>query len=106
MQTQPTDKAHPPQLSPKPSLGVVALALMNVAAIASLRNLPVMANCGLSLFFYYGLSILIFFIPSALISAELATVFTHKEGGVSTWVAEALGPKWGVFTSWRVPLRS
>jgi glutamate:GABA antiporter len=84
----------------KPSLGVVTLALMNVAAIASLRNLPVMASCGLSLFFYYGLSIIIFFIPSALISAELATMFSHKEGGVSTWVTEALGPKWGFFTAW------
>lgn len=100
MQTQPADKAHQSKLSPKPSLGVIALALMNVAAIASLRNLPVMANCGLSLFFYYGLSIIIFFIPSALISAELATMFTHKEGGVSTWVTEALGPKWGFFTAW------
>ncbi len=87
-------------LKPKPSLGVVTLALMNVAAIASLRNLPVMASCGLSLFFYYGLSIIIFFIPSALISAELATMFSHKEGGVSTWVTEALGPKWGFFTAW------
>lgn len=89
-----------PKNSIKPSLGVVALALMNVAAIASLRNLPIMANCGLSLFFYYGLSIVIFFIPSALISAELATVFMHKEGGVSTWVTEALGPKCGFFTAW------
>lgn len=100
MQTQPTDTISQPSVPSKPSLGVISLALMNVAAIASLRNLPVMANCGLSLFFYYGLSIIIFFIPSALISAELATVFTHKEGGVSTWVTEALGPKWGFFTAW------
>lgn len=82
------------------SLGILALALINVAAVASLRNLPLMANCGLTLFFYYTLSTFVFFIPCALVSAELATTFAHEHGGIYTWVKEAFGPKCGFFAIW------
>ncbi|MCK5642678.1 MAG: amino acid permease, partial [Gammaproteobacteria bacterium] len=40
-----------------------------------------------------------FLIPSALISAELATGWS-KEGGVYIWVREALGDRWGFFAIW------
>lgn len=83
-------------------LGVFALAMINVAAVMSLRNLPSMAEYGYSLIFYIALGSLCFFIPSALVSAELASGW-QKEGGVFLWVKEAFGTKWGfvaIFMQW------
>ncbi|NRA73368.1 MAG: amino acid permease [Rickettsiales bacterium] len=48
------------------------------------------------------LTCLCFFIPSALISAELSSGFPQK-GGVFLWIKEAFGSKWGavaVFMQW------
>ncbi len=80
-------------------IGVFTLAMINVAAIASLKNLPMMAEYGLSLIFFYVLAAVVFFIPSALVSAELATGWP-KTGGVYIWVREALGAKWGFVAIW------
>lgn len=83
-------------------LGIFALAMINVAAVLSLRNLPSMAEYGYALIFYLALSSLCFFIPSALVSAELASGW-QKEGGVYLWVKEAFGTKWGfvaIFMQW------
>ena len=80
-------------------LSVFTLAMINVAAIASLRNLPMMAEYGLALVFYLTLSGLFFFIPTALVSAELATGWP-KTGGVYVWVKEGLGPRWGFLAIW------
>jgi putative glutamate/gamma-aminobutyrate antiporter len=86
----------------KYAMGVVALSLLNVAAIVSLKNLPTQAEYGLSIVFYLACSSLFFFIPSALVSAELATGWP-KRGGVYLWVREAFGPRWGfvaIFMQW------
>ena len=85
----------------KPShyLSISALSLMSVAAIASLRNLPLMAEAGLSMLFFYGLAMLIFFIPSALVSAELATAYPQS-GGIYTWVKEAFGERIAFLAVW------
>jgi len=80
-------------------IGVYTLAMINVAAIASLKNLPMMAEYGFSLIFFYVLAAVVFFIPSALVSAELATGWP-KTGGVYIWVREALGAKWGFVAIW------
>lgn len=88
--------------SKKAQLGVFTLAMINVAAVLSLRNLPSMAAYGYALIFYLTLSSLCFFIPSALVSAELASGWP-KKGGVYLWVKEAFGPKWGfvaIFMQW------
>lgn len=84
----------------KRSLGLMSVTLINVAAVSSLRNLPIMANCGLHLLFFYGLAAVCFFIPTALIAAELATTYSDNNGGVYTWVREAMGPKWGFVAAW------
>ena len=83
-------------------LGIFTLAMINVAAVLSLRNLPSMAEYGYTLIFYLALSSVCFFIPSALVSAELASGWPRK-GGVYLWVKEAFGPKWGfvaIFMQW------
>ncbi len=80
-------------------LSVFTLVMINVIAVDSLRSLTISANYGLSLIFYYLLAALIFFIPIALISAELATGWP-RVGGLYVWVREAFGKRWGFFAIW------
>lgn len=83
----------------KHTLNIFVLALMNVAIVLSLRGLPLMAEEGLSLIFFLLFSLLIFLIPSALISAELASGWP-EEGGVFRWVTEAFGETAGFTAIW------
>jgi len=80
-------------------LSIFVLAMLNVAIMASLRNLPLVASYGLSALFFFGIVAIFFLIPSALVSAELATGWP-KGGGVYVWVREALGDRWGFFAIW------
>lgn len=80
-------------------LGAFTLAMINVAMIASLRGLPAMAEYGLASIFYYMVAAIVFLIPTALVSAELATGWP-KRGGVYVWVKEALGARWGFLAIW------
>lgn len=86
----------------KHKLSVFTLMMINVAAILSLRALPGLAEYGWSLIFYLALGSVCFFVPSALVSAELASGW-DADGGVYLWVKEAFGPKWGfvaIFMQW------
>lgn len=67
--------------------------------MASLRNLPLVAELGYSMIFYFAFVALFFLIPCALVSAELATGWS-KSGGIYIWVREALGDRWGFFAIW------
>ena len=80
-------------------LTVFVLAMLNVSIMASLRNLPLVAEYGLGAVFYFFIVALLFLIPCALVSAELATGWP-KEGGVYVWVKEALGQRWGFLAIW------
>ena len=53
-------------------LGILALAMINIAAIVSIRNLPVMAEYGWSMLALFALSIVVFLVPIAMVAAELA----------------------------------
>jgi glutamate:GABA antiporter len=78
---------------PRRVLSVFSLVMINVIAVDNLRSLPISAQYGFSLVFFYVLSALIFFLPSALVSAELATGWPES-GGVYIWVREAFGKRW------------
>lgn len=73
--------------------------MINVIAVDSLRTLPLSAKLGVSLVFYYVAAAFIFFIPVALVSAELATAYPHT-GGIYIWVREAFGKRVGFITIW------
>ncbi len=73
--------------------------MLNIAVMASLRNLPLVASYGLGALLLFALVGITFLVPSALISAELATGWS-KGGGVYIWVREALGNRWGFFAIW------
>ena len=81
------------------ALSVFSLVMINIIAIDSLRNVPAAAEYGSSLVVYYALAAILFFIPSAFVSAELATGWP-KNGGIYIWVREAFGPRWGLFAIW------
>jgi len=78
-------------------LGVFALAMINVSLICSLRGLPMMSEYGLSIVFFLLVSVVVFLIPTAFVSAELASTWPQR-GGIYTWVKEAFGEKWGFIT--------
>jgi len=80
-------------------ISVFTLVMINVIAIDSLRNVPAAAEYGFSLLFLYALAAIGFFIPSALVSAELASSWP-KTGGIYVWVREAFGRHWGFFAIW------
>lgn len=84
---------------PKRILSVFSLVMINVIAVDSLRTLPITAKLGISLISYYLLAALIFFIPVALVAAELATAFPNT-GGIYVWVREAFGRRAGFITIW------
>jgi glutamate:GABA antiporter len=80
-------------------LSVFGLAMLNVAAVLSLRGLPMMAETGLQMIFYLLFATILFLIPCSLVSAELATGWP-EEGGVYRWVKEAFGSRWGFVAIW------
>lgn len=82
------------------SLGVWTLALMTVAAVVSLRGLPMMAKEGLSMIFYILFSAVFFLIPASMVAAELGGAFSKEGGGVYIWVREAFGSRWGFTAIW------
>lgn len=84
---------------PRRILTVFVLAMLNVSVMASLRNLPLVAEYGLGAIPYFFIVALLFLIPCALVSAELATGWP-KSGGIYIWVREALGDRWGFFAIW------
>ncbi len=81
-------------------LSVMTLAIMNVAAVVSLRGLASEAVYGLSSAFYYLFAAIVFLIPTALVAAELAAMFKDKQGGVFRWVGEAMGGRPGFLAIW------
>jgi len=81
------------------SINVFVLSMLSMAVVISLRNLPLTAEYGLSLIFFYCFAALFFMLPYAFVSAELASAWP-KAGGVYVWVKEALGERWGFFAIW------
>lgn len=80
----------------KRAINVFSLAMINFAAIANVRNLPMVAPYGFSMLFFYIMAAILFLIPTALVSAELASTFP-EDGGIYSWVSHAIGRKMGFF---------
>jgi len=80
-------------------INVFMLAMINVAALINIANISVSAKYGFSSIFFLMVSSLFFFIPIAMISAELATGWPQR-GGVYIWIKEALGDNFGFLGIW------
>lgn len=70
---------------------------MTIITIAGLRGLPAMAVLGWQSIILYVIPAVMFFVPTALISAELGSTYS---GGVYEWVKEGLGERWGFTAIW------
>jgi putative glutamate/gamma-aminobutyrate antiporter len=81
-------------------LSVTTLAIMNITAVVSLRGLPSEAIYGPSSAFYYLFAAIVFLIPTAMVAAELAAMFSDRQGGVFRRVGEAFGPRTGFLAIW------
>ena len=81
-------------------LSVMTLAIMNVTAVVSLRGLATEAVYGIQSAFYYLFAAIVFLIPTAMVAAELAAMFSGKQGGVFRWVGEAFGARFGFLAIW------
>lgn len=80
-------------------LNAFMLAMINVAAICSIKNWPISAEYGFASLFFLLVAAICFFIPVALVSAELATGWPEA-GGVFVWIKEAFGHRLGFLSIW------
>lgn len=84
---------------PRKALSVFSLVMINIIAVDSLRSLPIGAEYGFTIVFFYILGGLLFLIPTALVAAELATGWPET-GGIYIWLREAFGKKTGFLVMW------
>ncbi len=82
-----------------PGLSIFTLAMLITVAIDSVRNLPATALFGTALIFFFVFSSIVFLIPAALVSAELASGWTDR-GGIFHWVRLAFGEKQAFLAIW------
>ena len=86
-------------MSSKHTLSIFSLTMITVGSVDSIRNLPATALFGSQLISFFILGALFFLIPTALVSAELASGWA-KQGGIYIWVKEAFGKKTGFLAIW------
>jgi len=83
----------------KYALTVFTLTMITVGSVDSIRNLPATALFGSQLIAFFILGAVFFLIPTALVSAELASGWA-QQGGIYIWVKEAFGKKMGFLAIW------
>ncbi|TSO26703.1 APC family permease [Lactobacillus sp. LL6] len=79
----------------KAYISVLALTMMNVSMVAGLANDVQQSFYGLASVTYFAIGAICFFIPTALVAAELASGWSNR-GGIFRWVGEGLGKGWAL----------
>lgn len=77
-------------MSKTKTLNTWSLVMINIIAIDNLRTLSFSAKFGSDLLMFYLIAGITFFLPSALITAELASRYPIK-GGIFIWIEKAFG---------------
>lgn len=85
--------------SKKHALTIFSLTMITVGSVDSIRNLPATALFGSQLIVFFLMGALFFLIPTALVSAELASGWP-QQGGIYVWVKEAFGKRLGFLAIW------
>ncbi len=80
-------------------LGRADLLLFSVCAILTIDSLASAASMGVTWFTWWVITMVVFFLPYGLVTAELGAAWPG-EGGVYVWVREGLGPRWGSLCAW------
>ncbi len=81
----------------KAGLTWLALALLTVGSVGDLGSAPATAVFGLPSVVLYVVPAVVFLVPAALVSAELASGW---RGGVYNWVSEGISPAMGFAAVW------
>ena len=81
-------------------LGRADLLLFTVAAVLTIDTLASAARMGVTWFAWWAITLLVFFVPYGLMTAEMGAAWPG-EGGLYIWVREGLGPRWGRHANWR-----
>ncbi len=85
---------------PEKKLKLFALIMISFTAVFSINHISVMATIGIQSIAFLATAAIMFFIPSALISAELGGMMLNNNGGPYIWVSSAFGQKTGLVTIW------
>ncbi|MGE0454825.1 MAG: APC family permease [Vicinamibacteria bacterium] len=80
-------------------LGRADLVLFSLSAILTIDTLASAASVGVSWFAWWAVTLVVFFVPYALMSAELGSAWP-QEGGLYVWVREGLGARAGSLAAW------
>lgn len=83
----------------KKSVSTFLLTMICLSTILSIRNWPLTASYGISCIPLVIIAAALFLVPTALVSAELATMWSTRSG-VYTWVSQSFGRRVGVFAIW------
>jgi len=75
------------------------MTLFSICAIIVLDTLAASASIGASSVSWYIITLVLFFIPYGLITAELGSTYP-EQGGIYVWVRRAFGEKWAARTTW------
>ena len=75
------------------------MTLFTVCAILVIDQLAASASIGVQSIFWWVFTLILFFIPYGLITAELGSALP-QEGGIYAWVRRAFGPFWAGRTAW------
>ena len=75
------------------------MVLFTVSAILLLDTLAAAASIGSSSIFWWLFLGLVFFVPFAMICAEMGCTYP-EQGGIYAWVRNAFGGRWGSRVSW------
>jgi len=84
---------------PSAKMNLFKLVMITLAFITSIRNLPMLAETAWAQIFYMVVAAVIFLIPTALVSAELATGWPSA-GGVYKWIKLAFGDRAAFIAAW------
>lgn len=84
-------------------LGFGGFFAMTASMVMTVYAYPNFASSGLHLIFFLILGGVFWFLPVALVAAEMATVKGWENGGIFAWVGNTLGKRWGfsaLFYQW------
>jgi len=93
---------HPATVTPKGFKKVLRsldMTLFTVCAILVMDTLAPSAAIGASSISWWVITLVLFFIPYGLITAELGTTYP-EQGGLYVWIKNAFGEKWAARTTW------
>ena len=80
-------------------LSLLDVTLFSISAILVVDQLTATASIGVSSVGWWAVAILLFFVPSALVIAELSTTYP-EQGGIYAWVLRAFGRKMAARTTY------